>query len=574
MTAGSRFTTRPELHGNFGMVASTHWLASAVGMAALEHGGNAFDAAVAAGFALQVVEPHLNGPGGDMPAILWSAAQKRVVVVDGQGPAPRGASIDAARGLGIDAIPGNGVLPAVVPGAFAGWMLVLRDFGRLRLRDVLRPAIDLANEGFPVHQTMTDFIAEAMPYFLGDWRESAALYAPDGRPPEPGTRFRNPVLARTYERLLREAEAGGGGRDLEIETALRVFYEGFIAEAIDRFLASTPVLDSTGTRHQAWLTGGDLHGWRAATEEPVSLDYHDYTVYKTGPWGQGPVFLQQLALLRGFDLREMEFLGADHLHTVIECAKLAFADRDAYYADPRFTEVPLDRLLSQEYSDERRRLVGVLASGELRPGAHIGRLPASAIDGDTCHVDAIDREGNMISATPSGGWLQSSPAIPGLGFCLGTRGQMVSLDTSHPNALMPGKRPRTTLSPTLAFRAGEPYIAFGTPGGDRQDQWSLNFFLAHATFGRDLQAAVDAPNFYIQHFPSSFHPHAAYPRRVNIERRVAPATIAELERRGHDVVLLDDWEIGQVSVVARDSASGFLKAAASPRGMRGYAAGR
>jgi len=573
------FTTRPELRGTFGMVASTHWLASAAGMAVLEHGGNAFDAAVAAGLALQVVEPHLNGPGGDLPAIVYSAERAEVRVLCGQGPAPRAATIDRFRELGLELIPGTGFLPAVVPGAFDGWMLMLRDLGTMRFADVAKYAIGLAEDGFPVVPRITSSIASVEQLFRDEWTTSADVFLPA---PQPGSLFRNPAVAATYRRLLEESR--GGSREQEIDRARAAWYRGFVAEAIDAF-ARTETMDSSGGRHAGFLTGDDLAGYEARWEEPLSLDYRGHTVFKTGPWGQGPVFLQQLALLEGFDLAAVGPASADFVHTVVECAKLAFADREAWYGDPDFVDVPLDLLLSREYADDRRALIGQEASLELRPGGPEPRLPrpvAGAVaagvgeptraSGDTVHLDVVDRDGNIVSATPSGGWLWSSPVVPGLGFPLGTRAQMFWLEEGLPNSLEPGKRPRTTLSPSLAFRGGDPYLAFGTPGGDQQDQWSLIFFLHHVDFGLDLQAAVDAPSFHTTHFPSSFYPRDAHPGRIEVESRFAPEVVDELRARGHDVELTGDWSLGRVSAAGRED--GILKAGANPRGMQGYAVGR
>ena len=559
------FTTRPELRGTFGMVASTHWLASATGMAMLERGGNAFDAAVGTGFTLQVVEPHLNGPGGDLPIVLWSAERGEPLVVCGQGTAPAAATIERFRELGHELVPGTGLLAACVPGAFDGWLLLLRDFGTLGLDDVLEQAIGYAEQGYPVIPGITATIERTEP-LLRTWPSSAELYLPA---PRPGTLFRNPALAATYRRILEEA--GTGSREARIERARNAFYRGFVADEIDRF----------STANGGLVAGGDLAGWQAAVEAPVHFDYHGYTVCKTGPWGQGPVFLQQLALLAGLDLPDLDVGSVEYVHTVVECAKLAFADRDAFYGDPAFVEVPLDHLLSPEYSDERRLLVGDSASGELRPGG--GRLP-TLVDapetvgageptrGDTVHLDVADRFGNLVSATPSGGWLQSSPVIPSLGWPLGTRAQMFWLEEGLPSSLAPGKRPRTTLSPTIALREGEPYLAFGTPGGDQQDQWSLHVFLEHVHGGLDLQASIDRPNFHTDHFPASFYPRQVELRSLSIEDRFGGDVLDELRARGHDVRATGDWSLGRVSAAGREN--GTLKAGASPRGMQGYAVGR
>jgi gamma-glutamyltranspeptidase / glutathione hydrolase len=600
-----QFTTRPLLAGTFGMVASTHWLASAAGMAVLEKGGNAFDAAVATGLVLQVVEPHLNGPGGEVPVIGYR--QGEVFVLDGQGPAPYSAIRAAFTGLGLDLVPGNGLLAACVPAAFGTWMLLLERYGSLPLREVMSYAIGYAQLGYPVVPGITARIASVEQLFRQHWPSSAEVYLAGGVPAA-GSVFANPALAATYQRILEEAEAAGPDRGRQIETARAAFYEGFVAEAIGAFVARAEAMDVTGEPHRGLLTAADLAAWRARLEQPLTLDYEGLTVCKTGPWGQGPVFLQQLALLAGFGLEDMQAGGADYVHTVTECAKLAFADREAWYGDPRFADVPLADLLSAEYTAGRRALVGPAASTELRPGSPGGRAPvlpgyatgqvtaATGVGtgeptvettdgdrpvlhpalrlaaGDTCHLDVADRFGNIVTATPSGGWLQSSPVIPGLGFCLGTRAQMFTLTPGLPNTVAPGKRPRSTLSPTLVLRDGEGWLAFGTPGGDQQDQWTLGFFLNHLHFEMNLQEAIDAPAFHSRHFPSSFYPRGSDPAGLDVEERLGENVIAELSRRGHRVTVRPPWSLGRISAVAREGR--LLYAAANPRGMQGYAVGR
>jgi gamma-glutamyltranspeptidase / glutathione hydrolase len=620
------FTTRPELAGTFGMVASTHWLASAAGLAVLEQGGNAFDAAVAVALVLQVTEPHLNGPGGEVPVIAHHAGRGETFVLCGQGTAPAAATLTAFGDLGLDLVPGSGLLAACVPGAFGAWMLMLREYGTLRLRDVMSYAIGYAASGYPVLPAISWGIASVAELFRDHWPSSAEVYLPGGRVPAPGSLFANAALAATYRRILDEAEAASGDRDEQVEAARRAYYEGFVAETIASYVASSEVMDVTGRPHRGLLSYADMSAWRPCLEEPLTFETGALTVCKTKPWGQGPVFGQQLALLEGFDLGGQGGPGsAEYIHTVIECAKLAFADREAWYGDPEFTDVPVKTLLSAGYADRRRRLVGPHASAELRPGAPDGRTPrlpafvtssygragpgashddpsgdpnrhleppARHLDpgtgeptmrtsgpagssyraGDTCHLDVADRFGNMVSATPSGGWLQSSPVIPGLGFCLGTRAQMFTLTPGLPATLAPGKRPRTTLSPSLALRDREPYLAFGTPGGDQQDQWSLLFFLNHVQFGMNLQQAIDFPSFHSAHMPSSFYPRRAQPRVLDIESRADVTVIEELRRRGHLVNVRPAWSLGRVSAVARRN--GVLYAAANPRGMQGYAVGR
>jgi gamma-glutamyltranspeptidase / glutathione hydrolase len=591
------FTTRPEIEGTFGVVASTHWIATAVGMATLEAGGNAFDAAVATAFTLQVVEPHLNGPGGDVPLIVYDVRRGKVEVICGQGPAPAKATIAHYRREGLDLVPGTGLLAACVPGTFETWMLLLRDYGTLPLADVLLPAIGYAQHGHPLLERANATIATVADFFRAHWPTSAAVYLPNGTVPPTASLFTNKTLATTYVRVLKEAESAGADRVVQIERARKMWSHGFVAAAIDRFCRTQEIMDTSGKRNRGLLVADDIARWTPRVEPPLTFDYGRYSVCKTGPWGQGPVMLQQLALLKGFDLDSLDPAGPDFIHLQVECAKLAFADREAFYGDPDFVAVPTATLLSEAYNSARRKLVGESASLELRPGSiegfdavvnlfressmaaasaagagepTVGRLGATC--GDTVHFDIIDEAGNMVSATPSGGWLQSSPVIPELGFCLGTRAQMFWLEDDHPDALAPGKRPRTTLSPTLVLRDGEAYLACGTPGGDQQDQWITQLFLRHVHTGFNLQAAIDAPAWHSEHFPSSFWPRAARPGVLVVEGRVPKETVAELERRGHLVEVGADWSEGRLTAASREGR--YRRAGANPRGMQGYAAGR
>jgi gamma-glutamyltranspeptidase/glutathione hydrolase len=594
----SAFTTRPEILGRFGVVTSTHWIASAVGMSMLERGGNAFDAAVATGLVLQVLEPHLNGPGGDMPALVYSAARGKVEVICGQGPAPAGASIAHYRAEGLDIIPGDGMLATVIPGSFDGWMLMLRDYGTLDLRTVLEPAISYAANGHPMLPRVGQTIAEMAEFFRAEWPTSHALWLPNGAVPTPHSNFTNPALAATWTRLLAEAETRRG-REAQIEAARDVFYRGFIAEAIDRFVSDAEVMDASGSHHKGVLTAADLAGWRATVEAPASYDYRGWTVHKTGAWGQGPVLLQSLALLQGLDIGGMDPNGADFVHAVTEAMKLAYADREIYYGDSGQQPTPIKALLSDEYNAARRALIGKAASLDLRPGQvdgyddlrQRGEAMLAAMDGkhgvvfeptmghlaeergDTVHIDVIDRWGNMVSATPSGGWLQSSPTIPELGFCLNSRAQMFWLTPGLPSSLAPGRRPRTTLTPTIAQHADGAALAFGTPGGDQQDQWQLSFFLRHVHHGLNLQEAIDMPLFHSSHMPASFYPRSREPGHLMIESSAPAATLDSLAARGHKLELARPWTVGRLTAARRDP-DGLLHAAATPRLMQAYAIGR
>ncbi|HQY33830.1 gamma-glutamyltransferase [Actinotalea sp.] len=607
-------TSRPELVGTHGMVAATHWLAAQSGMAVLDRGGNAFDAAVATGLVLHVVEPHLNGLGGDVPVIGAVAGSGAPFVLCGQGTAPAAATIAAFADLGLDEIPGTGLLPAVVPGAWGTWMDLLARYGTWTVHDVVAPALGYARDGHPLLAQAAATIERVAELFARDWPTSAALYLPGGRLPLPGARFTNPALADTLQRLVAAADAHAD-RLAGIEAARAAFYEGFVADAVDAF-CTRAVPDSSGRAHRGLLTGADLAAWRVREEAPVTVEVFGRTIAKTGPWGQGPALLQQLLVLAGMDLADTRPGSAELVHAVVEGAKLAMADRDAWYGDPDHTEVPLATLLSPAYADERRRLIGPDASDELRPGSaggwpvlprtvvtsaararhgrggrtpddgaagigeptfarapRDGTAPDGTVRGDTCHLDVVDRWGNAVSVTPSGGWLQSSPTIAALGFALPTRAQMFWLEPGLPGSLGPGRRPRTTLSPTLVLRDGVAELACGTPGGDQQDQWQVPFLLHHLVYGMNLQEAIDAPAWHTTHLVSSFAPRTVTLRGVHAEDRLGPDVLTDLRRRGHDLTVEGPWSLGRLTA-AGTRPDGMLRAAATSRGMQAYAAGR
>jgi gamma-glutamyltranspeptidase/glutathione hydrolase len=594
------FTTRPEIKGTFGVCTSTHWIASAVGMKLLEQGGTAFDAAAAMGFVLHVVEPHLNGPLGDMPALIWLAQDEAPRVVCGQGVAPAGATIAHYRAEGLDLVPGSGLLATVVPGAFDAWMLMLRDHGRLRLRDVLEPAIHYARHGHPVLPRVCDTIAGLADFFGEEWPSSYQTWLPGGTAPAAHDLFRNPALADAWERLLTEAESTTG-REAQIEAARQTFKQGFIAETIDSWMREACVMDAAGARRKGVLTGEDMARWEATYEDPLSVDYAGWQVWKCGAWSQGPSFLQALRMLEGSGIADMDPNGADFVHRVTETMKLGFADREAYYGDPAHTAIPVETLLSRDYARARSALVADSASLEQRPGriagleawadAAMARAAKATVTGpgvgageptmahlterrgDTVHIDVIDQWGNAISATPSGGWLQSSPVVPGLGMPLNSRAQMFWLDEGLPTSLAPGRRPRTTLSPSMAQAPDGTRHAFGTPGGDQQDQWQLILFLRMVHAGLNLQEAIDAPLFHTGHFQSSFYPHETRPGHLMLEPAFGEGVIADLTARGHDIEVAEPWTVGRLTAACR-TPRGLLKAAATPRLMQAYAAGR
>lgn len=610
-TPAPSFTTRPTLTGTFGMTASTHWLATASAQAVLERGGNAFDAAVAGAFVLHVVEPHLNGPGGDLVGIFATADDPTPTVLMGQGPAPAAATIERFRDEGLDMVPGAGGLAAAVPGSVDAWLLLLRDHGTWELTDVLAYAIGYARDGHELVPAAAATIARVAGLFSSDWTTSADLWMPGGTPPAPGTTVRNPAYAAVLDGLVhascRVRDDGPVGRAARIDAARHEWKHGVVAHEAAAFLA-TPHRHSSGGMHAGVITAEDFAAFDAGYEPAVTRDFRGRTIAKAGAWTQGPAILQTLGMLEPLADDLLDPSSEAGAHTILEAQKLALADRDAWFGDD---EVDLEGLLSDRYLDERRALIGPEASTDFRPGDLPGRapfrpplrsgaeqaagtgeptvaapdgappqasgLPTSATGetrGDTCHIDVIDRWGNIVSATPSGGWLQSSPTIPALGFCLGTRLQMTWLEPGRPSSLHPGRRPRTTLTPTLVLRDGAPEFAIGSPGGDQQDQWQLLVLLRMLVGGYAPQEAIDAPGLHTTAMVDSFWPRTFTPAGAVVEDRLGEDVIAGLERRGHAVTRAGDWTLGRVSAVGRDAATGRMWAAANPRGMQGYAAGR
>jgi gamma-glutamyltranspeptidase/glutathione hydrolase len=591
-TPPDTFTTRPTLRGSFGMAASTHWLASQSAMAVLERGGNAFDAAVAGGFVLQVVEPHLNGPGGDLVGLIAPVgAEPRVLA--GLGPAPREASARHYRSLGLELVPGAGLLAATAPGAFDAWLLLLRDHGTWELADVLEFALHYAEHGYPVLPAIMATIATVTALFSENWSTSAEAWLNNGVPLAAGSTHTRHPWAATLRRLLESTH--GDTREDRIDAVRNEWGEGFVAREIDEF-AKGAWRDSSGDDHAGVISAADLHDYRASWEEAVRLDFRGHTILKAGAWTQGPVLLQALALLDGMPDEALDPSTGIGAHSVLEALKLSLADRDAWYGDDGST--PLDTLLSADYAEARRALIFGIASSDLRPGSPDGReprIPATGtstdvsdgmagageptlgpdgvVRGDTCHIDIVDAAGNLVSITPSGGWLQSSPHIPSLGFCLGSRLQMTWLEEGMPSTLRPGQRPRTTLSPTMVLKDGRPVLAVGTPGGDQQDQWQLAFLLRYLVGGYELQQAIDAPTLHTTSSQESFWPRERVPGGAVIEDRYDEAVLAELIVRGHQLAIVGGWKLGRLSAVSIDE-DGVLRAGANPRGAQGYAVGR
>ena len=595
------FITRPIVTGRRGVVASGHYLATAAGFRIMENGGNAIDAAAAMCIAVNLLEPQSCGIGGEAPTLVYPAKERKVYAVSGLGWSPKAFTIDWCKQNEIDIIPGDGYLPITVPAVVGTWAEALARWGTKSFSEILAPTIDLAENGFAVYDSLCASLTNGRRKFTELYPTTGEVYLDDGSPPQVGDLLRNPDFAEMLRIMCRAEDAAKAkGRIAGIEAARDAFYQGEIAERIIEFVSNTPVEDASGKAHTALLSYEDMAEWRATVEEPITMEYNGLDVHKCSSWTQGPVFLQQLALLEGYDLQSMGHNSPEYIHTLVEAAKLAFADREAYYGDPDFDQAPMDVLLSKEYAAARRGLIGETSSTEQRPGdlgyavsawflddvaednrRALGIRASELVDlgqthahvSDTTHLDAIDAAGNMVASTPSGGWIGTSPVVKGLGLPMGTRGQMFYLNPNRPNALQPRKRPRATLTPSMVTKNGKPWMAFGTPGGDSQDQITLQFFLNYAQFGMNIQEAVDAPTFYSKHFPSSFYPRKAFPGQFDLEDRVDPGVVDELRRRGHVVDLIDPWGNGKVMGIRYDEDRGTIYAGVSPRREVAYAIG-
>jgi gamma-glutamyltranspeptidase/glutathione hydrolase len=563
---------RSEVRADHGVVAAGRTFAADAGAQMLTSGGNAIDAGVASVFAAAVVEISHFGLGGESPIIIYSAKDQRVVVINGQGPAPKAAS--PAMFAGQKSVPGNGPHGATIPAVVDAAALALEKYGTKSLSDVLAPAIALA-DGFPMYTFLENYLRTerkaSEPY---EW--SIRTYYPDGAVTRAGQIFRQPNLAATLRALAaaeQAAQANGATREAAIQAGRDAFYKGPIAQRI------TAAVRAAG----GVMTDEDLASYRGRIEEPASIDYRGYTVHKAGFWNQGPVLLQTLEILEGFDLATMGIGSADALHTIAEAIKLAYADRDHYYADPDFAKVPGAALLSSDYAAIRRALIDPKrASTEHRPGdperggARLRITPAQLTGeparepGDTTAIEVVDREGNLFSATPSSGWLLGGAFVAGdTGVPMSNRMQAFRLDPASPNVLAGGKRPRTTLTPTVVLKDGKPFLAIGTPGGDSQDQQILLVLLNIIDFGLDVQAAIEAPRVNSLHPQSSFDDHRAQPGVLEVERTVAAAVIDELRARGHIVRLRNPYGMSTGVVAAGiDPATGRLRGGADPRRER------
>jgi gamma-glutamyltranspeptidase / glutathione hydrolase len=548
------------------MVGAGNSLEVAAGARILEQGGNAVDAGVATVLAAAVTEMDHFGLGGEMP-LLVKMSNQPVVAISGVGTAPALATPEFFRtrkpepwedAANKPPIPGNGILAATVPGVFDGLMLALEKYGTMSFAQVSAPALEYTR-GFPLPEIFVNYIRTSET-FLKLWPVSMKFFEPNDRVPERGEMFAEPSMTRTLEEFVQIERRTRGKRVAKIEAVRNYFYRGSIAKRIGAFSA-----DNGGL-----LRYEDLAGYHAEIDQPRSTEYRGYTIYKPGFWTQGPVMLEALNILEGYDVKAMGHNSPDYLHTAIETVKLAFADRDRYYGDPKFSKIPEETLLSKQYAADRRKLIDPQrASMESRPGTFEGSVPMPTSStptigvADTTCVNAVDRWGNVFSATPSGAWLPS--VIAGdTGIPLGTRLQCLLVTPGHANTLAPGKRPRVTLSPTIVLKDGKPVFALSTPGGDNQDQALLQVLLNIIEFGMSPQEAVEAPRFQTEHFYSSFANHEFIPGKVNIENRIPKDTIEALMNRGHKVNVTGEWSNASAPTVIKIRES-VLEGGADPR---------
>ena len=568
--------------GTHGAVAAGSEWATEAGMRMYFHGGNAVDAGIATMLAASVTEFSHFGLGGESPILVRTKAGK-VYAIAGVGTMPKMATADFFRNHKLkpdeiidppddkglkDWVPVAGILSALVPGMVEGALVTLREFGTKSFSEAVQPAIELA-DGFPLDELRALALERGARYFEA-WPSSKRVYLPNGQPARTGEIFRQPDLARTLRSMAeveKKALAAGANRAKAIDAVRDYFYRGEIAHRIDEF----------SKQNGGLLRYEDMASFRVEPEEAVSTTFHGYTVYKPGFWSQGPAMLEALNILEGYNLPDLKLNSADYIHTLVEALKLAYADRDTYYGDPKFVKIPAERLLSKEYGAERRKLITDQASLEFRPGnvepnppkhpfySHIARrkIDDALLAKDTTCVDAIDKDGVAISITPSGAW---APALIAgdTGIPLTERAQSFLLVPGHPNELAGGKRPRVTLSPTLVVGPNNSLSTLSTPGGDNQDQSLLQVLFYNLEFGMNSEQAVEAPRFQTEHLVSSFDNHAMSPGSLLLDERTNAAVVAELQRRHHVVEMRTRYQSGAAPVMIRLYPSGLIEAGADP----------
>jgi gamma-glutamyltranspeptidase/glutathione hydrolase len=549
---------RPVIRGNTYAISTRKPQATQAAERILRAGGNAFDAAVAAQAVLSVVDPHMTGVGGDAAILVYVAAEQKIWSINAAGTAPALASIEWFERNAGGKIPANdGLLCASLPTVIDACYTMLDRWGTMTFADALAPAIELAENGFPVSEYFVEYLVE----WAGKLRKyptTARIFLPGGGPPAPGANMRNPDLARTLRRIVdAEQRASGQGRRGALRAARDLFYRGEIAREMAAFI------EANGGLYRY----DDFANYSVALEEPVSVNYRGLDVYKNPSACQGPTELLLLNMLEGFDLKTLGHNTPEYIHVCVEAAKLAYADRERYLADANFVPIPFDRLLSKEYAAERRALIDpVCASLELRPGEPV-LTGMAAHEGDTSYVAVVDKDRNGVSFTPSLHSAFGTGMVLGdLGFMLNCRGDLYHLDRGHPNAIAPGKRPRTTLTPTIVMKDAQPLMMIGSPGGDDQPLRIAQTLLNFIDFGMNIQQAIEAPRWTTTSFPASEFPHTMYPGQLAVEDRIPPEVRASLAKRGHQVEVRGGWILGATCAIFIDPASGVLSAGADPRG--------
>jgi gamma-glutamyltranspeptidase / glutathione hydrolase len=564
---------RPTVRGRRHMVSSGHYLASQAAFQILETGGNAVDAGVAGGLALGVVQSEFVNIAGVAPIVIYLAERDEVVTISGLGTWPKAATLELFLNEHAGTIPA-GLRRTVVPAAPDAWITALANYGTMSFGEVATAAIRFAAEGVAVNPLMAEIIASAESNYRR-WPSSVEVYLPNGRPPRTGELFVQADLARTLKYMVDEEAATSGGREDGLAAARAAFYEGDIARTIAVYHAENGGL----------LTMEDFAGFRVEIEPPQSTRFRDADIYSCGAWCQGPMLLEMLNLVEGLDLTGFGHNSPAYVHAVAEAMKLAFADRERYFGDPRFVDVPLRTLLSKLYAEARRRQIDLdRAAPEMPPPGEVAGFGAGvAAEGtrelveetalDTSYVSVVDKHGNAFSATPSDS-SAASPVIPGTGLCPSSRGYQAWAKPGHPSAIAPGKRPRLTPSPMMAIAPGRFVMPFGTPGNDAQCQAMLQVLLNLMVFGMEPQQAVEAPRFISFSFPETGEPHNYRPGQLNIEGRFPAETEAALDELGHKVVRWPEmvWRAGGVCLVHADRETGMLSGAADPRRV-GYAVG-
>ncbi|MDB5809187.1 MAG: gamma-glutamyltransferase [Betaproteobacteria bacterium] len=558
---------RPVITGTRHVIAAGHHAAAHAGFTILEAGGNAIDAGVAAGMALGVLQTDRVNFAGVAPMMIYVEKSREVVNIDGLGTWPRAASIDVFNQEYGGKMP-PGILRTVMPAAPYAWITALEKYGTMSFGDVAAAAIRFARDGFAMHWFMAEYLEEHQESYRR-WPSSAAVFLPNGKPPKVGDLFVQSDLGRTIQYMADQEKAHAGkGRTAGLNAARDAFYKGDIAALIAKYHAE----------NGGWVTMQDLADYRVNFEKPNVTRYAGVDLYTCGPWCQGPVLAQALNIVSGIDVKALGHNSPQYIHTLTEALKLSFADRQRYYGDPKFVDVPIETLLSARYADARRKEIdprkaspGMPEAGDAGVAAPRQKLPRAtqgepAPLADTSYVSVIDKDGNAFSATPSDG-SSSTPVIPGTGLCPSSRGSQSWCDPTHPAAVAPGKRPRLTPSPALALRDGKAYMPFGTPGNDIQPQAMLQVFLNVHAFGMDVQSAIEAPRFATYSFPSSSAPHAYHPGRLNLESRIPSATGDALAKLGHDVKWWPDieWRAGAVCAVRANPDTGMLEGGADPR---------